>query len=140
MRLLVVTPLAIAASVDDVVSVRAEDPSGGFGIRRHHAPMVTALSISVVTWREASGAEMHCAVRGGVLTVEDDTVSIATREAVVDRDLRRLEGEVLARFRRATDDEARARVDEEKLRAAAIRGIQRLLRGTSPARLHGGSP
>lgn len=43
MRLVVVTPLEIVTTVDDVVHVRAEDPSGSFGIKPHHAPLVTAL-------------------------------------------------------------------------------------------------
>ena len=132
MRLVVVTPLAIVRTVDDVVHVRAEDASGSFGIKPHHAPLVTALTISVVSWRTRQGEELHCAVRGGVLSVEDDTVSIATREAVIDRDLARLEGEVLERFRHVAEESARVRVDEERLRAAAIRNIQRLLRPTAP--------
>jgi F-type H+-transporting ATPase subunit epsilon len=133
MRLVVVTPLDVVTTTDDAVYLRAEDASGSFGIKPHHAAMVTALAISVVSWRDRHGDELHCAVRGGVLSVENDTVSIATREAVVDRDLERLEHEVLARFRRAADESARVRVDEERLRAAAIRNIQRLLRPTYPS-------
>jgi len=49
MKLLVVTPLDIVASVDDVTHVRAEDSSGSFGIKPHHGPLVTALAISVVS-------------------------------------------------------------------------------------------
>lgn len=127
MRLLIVTPLEIVATVDEVVTVRAEDLSGSFGIEPRHAPLVTVLAISVVSWRPRQGQELHCAVRGGVLSIEDDTVSIATREAVIDRDLERLEHEVLASFRRAAEESARVRIDEERLRAAAIRNIQRLL-------------
>jgi F-type H+-transporting ATPase subunit epsilon len=133
MRLVVVTPLEIVATVDDVVHVRAEDASGSFGIKPRHATLVTALAISVVSWRTGQGDELHCAVRGGVLSVQDDTVSVATREAVVDRDLARLEHEVLDRFRHAADESARVRVDEERLRAAAIRNIQRLLRPGRPS-------
>jgi F-type H+-transporting ATPase subunit epsilon len=127
MRLVVVTPVEIVTTIEDVTHVRAEDASGSFGIKPRHAPLVTALAISVVSWRGRQGDEVHCAVRGGVLSIEDDTVSIATREAVIDRDLDRLEHEVLARFRRAAEESARVRVDEERLRAAAIRNIQRLL-------------
>lgn len=133
MKLIVVTPLEIVATVEDVAYVRAEDPSGSFGIKPHHAPLVTALAISVVSWRTRQGEELHCAVRGGVLSVEDDVVSVASREAVIDRDLERLEREVLARFRRAAEESARVRVDEERLRAAAIRNIQKLLRPTYPS-------
>jgi F-type H+-transporting ATPase subunit epsilon len=128
MRLVVVMPLEIVTSVDYVTYLRAEDSSGSFGIKPRHASLVTALSISVVSWRDAQGEEFHCAVRGGILSVEGDTVSVATREAVIDRDLGRLEGEVLERFRMASDESARVRVDEERLRAATIRNIQRLLR------------
>jgi F-type H+-transporting ATPase subunit epsilon len=133
MRLVVVTPLEIVTTVEDVAHVRAEDSSGSFGIKPGHAPLVTALTISVVGWRSGRGDEIFCAVRGGVLSVEGDTVSIATREAVIDRDLERLEREVLARFRRAAEESARVRVDEERLRAAAIRNIQRLLRPGHPS-------
>ena len=84
------------------------------------------------SWRNAQGEEFHCAVRGGILSIEGDTISIATREAVIDRDLGRLEGEVLARFRTASDESTRVRVDEERLRAATIRNIQRLLRPKTP--------
>jgi len=139
MTLTIVTPVEVAVRQDDVVLVRAEDPTGSFGIQRRHAPLVTALAISVVSWRGASGPERYCAVRGGVLSVEADTVAVATREAVVDTDLDRLEREVLARFHRASDESARARVDEERLRAAAIRTIQRLLRPARPTRGFGGN-
>jgi len=133
MKLVVVTPLEVVTTVDDVAHIRAEDPSGSFGIKPGHAALVTALAISVVSWRTRQGDELHCAVRGGVLSVEGDTVSIATRKAVIDRDLARLENEVLARFRGAAEESARVRIDEERLRAAAIRNIQRLLQPTYPA-------
>lgn len=137
MTLTIVTPVEVAVRDDDVVLVRAEDPTGSFGIQRHHAPLVTALAISVVSWRGAAGPERHCAVRGGVLSVEADGVAIASREAVVDTDLERLEREVLARFHRASDEATRVRVDEERLRAAAIRTIQRLIHPTHPPRAFG---
>jgi F-type H+-transporting ATPase subunit epsilon len=140
MKLMIVTPLEIPVPGDDVTYVRAEDATGSFGLQPRHASMVTALAISVVSWRRADGGERHAAVRGGVLSVAGDTVSIATREAVIDRDLDRLQREVLARFRRAADETARARVDEQRLHAAAIRNIQRLLRpGRQPGAFGGGA-
>ena len=137
MKLVVVTPSEIVTTVDGVTYLRAEDASGSFGIKPGHAALITALSISVVSWRDVQGEEFHCAVRGGILSVEHDTISIATREAVIDRDLGRLEGEVLARLRRAGEESTRVRVDEERLRAVTIRNIQRLLRpkaATQPGR------
>jgi F-type H+-transporting ATPase subunit epsilon len=127
-KLVISTPLETVVRAANVLAVRAEDESGSFGIEPRHASFVTALGISVVTWRATDGVEQYCAVRGGVLTVAGDTISIATREAVVATDLTQLERDVLTRFHQAVDDAARARVDTERLRAAAIRTIQRFLR------------
>jgi F-type H+-transporting ATPase subunit epsilon len=128
MKLIISTPLETVVRVADVRSVRAEDESGSFGIEPRHASFVTALAISVVSWRTADGSEQHGAVRGGVFTVAGDTISIATREAVAGSDLAQLETDVLTRFHRAADETAQTRVDTERLRAAAIRTIQRFLR------------
>jgi F-type H+-transporting ATPase subunit epsilon len=58
-----------------------------------------------------------------------DTIAIATPEAVVEDNLRHLEIEVLARFRRQVAEEQAARTDAQRLYLAAIRQIVRLLRG-----------
>jgi F-type H+-transporting ATPase subunit epsilon len=129
MRLTVTTPQAIVTLADNVVHVRGEDESGAFGILHGHADFLTALAISVVSWRDADGAEHHVAVRGGMLTVSGgDTVTVATREAVADDDLRRLESEVIAGFRRRNELEATARTDARRLYLAAIRQIYQFLR------------
>ena len=129
MRLTVTTPLAIVVEASDVAHLRAEDDSGAFGILAGHADFLTALAVSVVSWRDARGAEHHVAVRGGVLEVRGgDMVAVATREAVQGDDLHRLETEVLAAFRRRLTEEQAARTDAERLYLAAIRQICRFLR------------
>lgn len=135
MKLTITTPLALVVERDDVVHLRAEDETGAFGVLDHHADFLTALVVSVVTWRDRSGAEHHVAVRGGMLEVRSgDTIAIATPEAVLDDDLHRLESEVLARFRRALAEEQGARIDAQRLYLAAIRQIYRLIRpGQRPA-------
>ena len=69
MNLTVTTPLAIVAEADDVAHLRAEDETGAFGILSGHADFLTALAVSVVTWRDRRGTEHHVAVRGGMLEV-----------------------------------------------------------------------
>jgi F-type H+-transporting ATPase subunit epsilon len=129
MRLSVTTPLAIIAEVHDVTHLRAEDETGAFGILPGHADFLTVLALSVVSWRDGEGAEHHIAVRGGALEVRDgEAISIATREAVADDDLRRLETEVLASFRRRAEDELTARADAQRLYLAAIRQVFRFLK------------
>jgi len=124
MRLIVTTPLAIIADASDVAHLRAEDETGAFGILPGHADFLTALSLSVATWRNRTGAEHHIAVRGGMLEVRDgDTITIAAREAIASDDLHHLETEVLATFRRQTEEERSARTDAQRLYLAAIRQI-----------------
>ena len=129
MRLTVTTPLAIVVEASDVVHLRAEDDTGAFGILPGHADFLTALAVSVASWRDDRGAEHHVAVRGGMLEVSDgDAIAIATPEAVPGDDLHRLESEVLAKFRRQLDEEQAVRTDAQRLYLAAIRQIARFLR------------
>ena len=132
MRLTVTTPLAIVVETADVAHVRAEDATGGFGILSGHADFLTALTVSVVTWRDRHDAEHHVAVREGMLSVRDGaTIAVATREAVTGDDLARLESEVLTRFRQNVADEKAARVDAQRLYLAVM---QRILNATRPDR------
>lgn len=139
MRLTVTTPLAIAVTAEDVAHLRAEDETGAFGILPGHADFLTALTVSVVSWRDARGQEHHIAVRGGMLAVRDGkAITVATREAIADDDLRRLQTEVIAAFRRRSDEEAQARTDAQRLYLAAIRQICRFLRSERTPSLPGG--
>jgi F-type H+-transporting ATPase subunit epsilon len=120
MRLRIVTPLSVVVD-EDAESLRAEDASGSFGIRPGHAPFLTALAVSIVSWKSA-GLERFCALRGGVLTVTGgSTVAIATREAVADDDLATLDAEVLTRFQTDADEERVEHVETMRLQMNAIR-------------------
>ena len=122
------TPLAIIIQADDVTHLRAEDETGAFGILPGHADFLTALTISVVSWCDQVNAEHHLAVRGGTLEViGGKLIRIATREAIADDDLHRLESEVLISFKRCSDEEQTARIDARRLYLAAIRQICRFL-------------
>lgn len=128
MRLLVTTPMAVILDRDDVAYVRAEDETGAFGILEGHADFMTVLSISVIAWRNKAGAEHFIAVRGGVMTVrEGDLIEVATRDAVGDESLRKLDESILTRFREDAEAEAESRVSATRLHLAAIRQIQRYL-------------
>ena len=127
MRLLVTTPLSVVLD-EDVHYVRAEDETGAFGILPGHADFITALDISVITWRNHSDEEHHIAVRGGVFIVRDgNLVEVATREAVSEDTFRQLGRAVLARFREEARAEEASRVSATRLHLAAIRQLQRYL-------------
>jgi F-type H+-transporting ATPase subunit epsilon len=141
MKLTVATPLAVIVEADNVAHVRAEDDTGAFGILPRHADFLTALRASVVTWRDAQGAENHVAVRGGVFEIRGgNTVLVATPEAVAGDDLQQLETDVIAGFRRQFSEEQAARSDAQRLYLASIRQIIRFLRPQKAGSIPSTSP
>ncbi len=128
MRLRITTPLERLVE-EEVRSLRAEDASGWFGILPGHADFLTRLAVSVVSWARPDGSLMHCAVRGGVLTVSGGReVAIATAEAVQDADLLHLDETVLALFHARADADRVERSAQMQLQLSAIRQIMKHLR------------
>lgn len=129
LKLTIATPSRVWFDGVEIVSLRAEDASGSFGIRIGHADFVTQLTPSVVRWSGPDNMPRYCAVNGGVLLVLGGaTVSIACREAIPGESLEGLEA--IVRRRHADEDEAarRARVDQMRLHARAVRQMLRYLR------------
>lgn len=140
MRLLITTPTAVVLDLADVVAVRAEDESGGFGVLEGHADFLTALTPSVVSWRQADDRRRYCAVRRGILTVtRAGGVAIATHEAILGEDLDHLEEVVRTQFRQAAEAERVARTESLQLQTKAMRRIVRYLR-PGPSNSFGGAP
>lgn len=129
MRLRIVTPLEVVVDEPDVVAVRAEDSSGGFGVLPGHADFLTSLTLSVVSWKRIDSSRGYCAVRRGVFSVTGGKeIAIATREAVAGDNLATLDETVLARFREDIESERTERIGTTKLHLSAIRQIMRHLR------------
>jgi F-type H+-transporting ATPase subunit epsilon len=140
MRLLITTPTAIVVDQPNVSSVRAEDDSGSFGILRGHEDLLTALNLSMVSWRDADDRVRYCAVRRGVLSVTGGSeIAIATREAIPGDDLDRLEEVVLNQFRERSEMERVSRTQSLQLQMKAIRQIIQYLRPERPRSTEGGS-
>jgi len=138
LRLTITTPNVVLLDETDVRSVRAEDKSGGFGLLPGHADLLTVLPPSVVRWRASDGTERYCAIRGGVMTVrKGESVSIACRQGVMGGDLRKLEAEVESARAAEKDASARARVEETRLHASAVRQLVRYLHPSSVSELFG---
>lgn len=130
MKLRITTPLELVLDEDGVQALRAEDPSGSFGVLPRHEEFLTSLAISVVSWKSKDGARRFCAVRRGVFGVDGGgVISIATREAVLGDDLATLHDTVLARFRDDVEAERSERVSSTRLELSAIRQIVSHLRG-----------
>lgn len=129
------TPLSVIVDAQ-VDSLRAEDATGSFGVLSDHAPFLTAIAVSIVSWRQ-DDTERFCALRGGVMTVsradnQETMVNIATREAVTGDDLGILDRQVLARFQTEEDEERVEHVETVRLQLHAIRRmISRLKPGAN---------
>jgi F-type H+-transporting ATPase subunit epsilon len=129
MRLQITTPLEIVVDEDGVTALRAEDPTGSFGILSGHTDFITSLAISVISWTASNGQAHYCAVRRGVLTVSHGSdIQIASREAVRGDDLDTLDQSVLARFRSEQESQKAEYSESTRLQLAAIRQIVRHLK------------
>jgi len=129
LHLTVTTPSQILVESDDVVAVRAEDQSGSFGILPGHADLLTVLVPSVLRWRTADGAARYCAVRGSVFTVAAGRdIAVACREGVVGDSLEDLEAKVRTVRAQELEADRKARVEEVRLHALAVRQLLRYLR------------
>lgn len=130
LTLVISTPLEVVLRAEDVLSVRAEDESGGFGILPGHVPLLTVLDACVVRWRQRKGKWSFCSLRGGVLTTQDGKeVHIACREAIFGDDLSALEAAVEAHLAARTEEMRAARLQQTRMHAQAIRQIMRHLSG-----------
>jgi F-type H+-transporting ATPase subunit epsilon len=124
MRLRITTPLSEVIDEDGVLTLRADDGSGSFGILPGHADFLTSLAISVLNWKSGDGTPHYCAVRGGVLSVTAGRdIAIATREAVAGDDLATLDETVLGRFLADIETERVERAESIRLQLNAIRQI-----------------
>jgi F-type H+-transporting ATPase subunit epsilon len=129
LHLTITTPAQILVQSNDVVAVRAEDQSGGFGILPGHADLLTVLVPSVLRWRTVDGAARFCAVRGGVFTISSGRdVAVACREGVVGDSLDELQAKVRAVRAQELEADRKARVEQIRLHALAVRQLVRYLR------------
>lgn len=138
LHLTITTPMDVLVDEPAARSLRAEDESGGFGILPGHTDFLTVLPASVVRWRGPDDQLRFCALRAGLMTVTDGArVAIACREGILGDDLSALEAGVAERRADETDADRRARVEQMRLHASAVRHLMRLLRpGRSGALEH----
>jgi F-type H+-transporting ATPase subunit epsilon len=129
LHLTIATPAKLLVDARDVLSLRAEDDSGGFGVLPGHADLLTVLPPSVVRWTPAGEASRYCALSGGVLRVAGGKrVAIACRRGAIGGDLAALRAEVQAQRSAELDADRRARVEQMRLHARALRQLMRFLR------------
>jgi F-type H+-transporting ATPase subunit epsilon len=130
LRLTIATPSTLLLDAPDVRALRAEDGSGAFGVLPGHADLLTVLPPSLLRWTRADGSTRYCALSGGVMTVSAGRwVAVACRRGTLGDDLERLQAEVAAARAAELDADRRAKVEQTRLHAQALRRLMMSLRG-----------
>ncbi|ABN79176.1 F0F1 ATP synthase subunit epsilon [Cereibacter sphaeroides] len=138
LTLRVTTPLAAVLEEEGLASIRAEDASGGFGLLPGHVDLLTVIEAGVLRFRRPEGPWRFCAIRGGVLRATGGRlVTVACREAVPGEDLARLEAGLKRQAEAADQAARRARGEQVRLHANAIRSLMRHLDRAPGADLSG---
>jgi F-type H+-transporting ATPase subunit epsilon len=109
-----------------VVSVRAADASGQFGLLPGHEAFLTLLVPCVLSFREENGRERYTAADGGVLVVEKERVSVVTREAVTADRLEEVADAAAAMLEARRRTEQTARAEFAELQSSLLRELRKV--------------
>ncbi|MBA3053445.1 MAG: F0F1 ATP synthase subunit epsilon [Sphingomonadales bacterium] len=124
MQLRIATPTQVLVDLGEVNSLRAADASGSFGLLPGHANFLTVVPPSVVQWHLSNGTLRYCAVRSGVLAMTGgDQISIACRQGVLGGALDALDSDVRSAREAESEADRRARVEQIRLHARAVRQL-----------------
>ncbi len=108
-----------------IVALQAADASGRFGIRPGHENFLTVLVPCVLRFRREDGREAFAAVDGGVLLLEDDKISVTTRDAVVADHLHEVADRAAAMLNARKDKEQAARAGFDELELSLLRELRK---------------
>lgn len=119
----ILVPDGVALSTR-VLSLCAADASGRFGVWPGHEAFLTLLVPCLLVFREEQGGERYAAADGGVLTVEQDRVSIATREVVAAECLEKVADAAANMLEARHRQERSARAEFTELQASLLRELR----------------
>ncbi|MBW2644894.1 MAG: ATP synthase F1 subunit epsilon [Deltaproteobacteria bacterium] len=108
---------------EEILSLIAEDRSGYFGIEAGHINLLTVLTPTILKYKNRDGKEQYVAVNGGILKVENSSVTIAAREAVAGEDMARLEEILSLEMAKEDADERMTRVSLERIGIMMMRNF-----------------
>ena len=125
----IVTPEKILFK-DEVEFMVAPAVDGEIGVMRNHAPLVAALKIGVLRYKDSKGSEKRVAVSGGFMEIIDNTGRILAETAEL--------GEHIDVLRaKAAKERAERRLAQRDETINAIRAEQALKRAIARIRAAG---
>jgi F-type H+-transporting ATPase subunit epsilon len=108
-----------------VVSLRAADASGQFGLRTGHEDFLTVLVPCVVGYHAEDGPERFAAVDGGVLWLEGGRIAVVTRDAVIAERLDQVADAAAAMLKARKEKEHAARSGFAELETTLVRELRK---------------
>ena len=60
----------------EVTSVTLPGEAGRFTVLRDHAALISTLAAGVITYTDAQGAQQENAIKGGIVSVNDNVISV----------------------------------------------------------------
>ncbi len=126
-KLMIATPSGWAAR-DDAESLIVPGVTGYLGILANHAPLMTALGIGKLSYRDNSGYDHLFAVTEGFLEVSDNVVTIIADSAETreDIDIDRARNALKRAEKRLEEASISPEIDIERARIAYRRALNRI--------------
>ena len=125
----IVTPEKILFK-DEVEFMVAPAVDGEIGVMRNHAPLVAALKIGVLRYKDSKGSEKRVAVSGGFMEIIDNTGRILAETAELGENIDVLRA-------KAARERAERRLAQRDETINAIRAEQALKRAIARIRAAG---
>jgi F-type H+-transporting ATPase subunit epsilon len=128
MRLEILLPSGVFASIPDVLRIVVMTPAGCFGLLPHRLDCATVLSPGLLAYATASGGEVHLAVDTGVLVKTGTDVLVCVRHAIAGADLGHLRQAVEQEMLHLSAQEQSNRTTLAHLESGLIRAFVELQR------------
>ncbi len=106
------------------VSVRAADATGRFGLLPNHEPFVTLLVPCILEYQDDRGHAHYAAADGGVLLMQENRVSVVTREAVLADRIEQVADAAQAMLEARRTAEKGARAEFAEIQASLVRELR----------------
>jgi F-type H+-transporting ATPase subunit epsilon len=127
-RLRILLPFGVFASVADVTSIVVTTPTGSFGLLPHRLDCAAVLSPGLLSYSTAGTSEVHLAIDAGVLVKTGAEVVVCVRHAIAGADLGNLRRAVEQQFLVLSEQEKSTRTTLARLEGGLLRGFAELQR------------
>lgn len=110
----------------DVTYLKVVNDDAVLGILPHHAPIITSVSISEMSFKDERGEEFTFAIGGGLLSIQDNvaTLMVNTIESKDEIDLPRAEAAKVRAMKRLEDK--LENLDVKRAQLALLRATVRI--------------